>query len=93
MSSVQHEKIAKALADPQRFALLESICKAGGKEVGCKELVAKSSVCQATISHHLKELMNAELIDGRRDGQCLMLSAKPVAVKQYVEHLSKRLLA
>ena len=90
-TGLQNEKIAKALADPQRFALLEVICRAGEGEIPCKELVPMFSVCQATISHHLKELMAAELISGRREGQQLMLSPKPEAMRQYLQSLQERL--
>ena len=92
----QHERVAKALADPQRFAIFEHICRhsAGGcEEVGCKSIVARFSVSQATISHHLKELQHAGLIEGRREGQCLMLVPCRGAVEAYVSHLQSRLLA
>ena len=93
LNAQQHEKIAKALADPQRFALLEVICRANGEEVACKELVSRFSVCQATISHHLKELIAAELIEGRREGQQLMLRARPGVVRHYLDYLGRRLAA
>ena len=84
--------VCKALADPQRFAILEAICgAAGGCEVGCKELVARFPISQATISHHLKELINAGLIEGRREGQCLFLTCRPGAVEAYLGHLNQRL--
>ena len=92
----QHERIAKALADPQRFAIFEHICRHSGGacgEVGCKSIVARFSVSQATISHHLKELQHAGLIEGRREGQCLMLVPCRGAVEAYVGHLQSRLLA
>ena len=82
--------VCKALADPQRFAILEMICS-GGCEVGCKELVAKFPISQATISHHLKELINAGLIEGRKEGQCLFLTCRPGAVEAYLGHLNRRL--
>jgi ArsR family transcriptional regulator len=83
------DQIAKALADPQRFAILSFVCDRGrdGSEVGCKEVVAKFPVSQATISHHLKELQHAGLVTGRREGQCLMLRPVPDALASYVDHL------
>ena len=88
-----HERVSRvcrALADPQRFAILEAICARPG-ETMCKDLVAKFPVSQATISHHLKELSAAGLIEGRRDGQCLVLSCRPGAVEEYLGQLSRRL--
>ena len=91
--SLNFALVCKALADPQRFAILETICGAGGGggEVGCKELVAKFPISQATISHHLKELINAGLIEGRKEGQCLFLTRRPGAVEAYLGHLNRRL--
>src|SRR5690606_39893241 len=67
LSPPQLLKITKALADPQRFAILERI--AAEPEVACKQLVAEFPITQATISHHLKELVAADLIQSRRVGQ------------------------
>ncbi len=89
-SQEQFEKICKALADPQRFAILEEVFRADG-EVACRDIVPLFPVSQATISHHLKELMAAGLVAGRKEGQCLMLSARPRAVEAYLEHLRRRL--
>ena len=86
--------VAKALADPQRFAILEHICRhcrGGCPEVGCKAIVARFPVSQATISHHLKELQHAGLIEGRREGQCLMLRPRRGAIDAYIDHLRGRL--
>jgi ArsR family transcriptional regulator len=86
--------VAKALADPQRFAILRHICThCAGAEVGCKTIVAAFGVSQATISHHLKELQAAGLIEGRREGQCLMLTPRPERLRAYLTHLEQSLLA
>jgi len=63
----QFDRIAKALADPRRFALLEAI--AGSKECACQRLRQRFPVSKATISHHAKELMQAGLVEAERDGQ------------------------
>jgi ArsR family transcriptional regulator len=84
-----NDRISKALADPQRFAIFEFVCHEGrgGEEVGCKKIVARFPVSQATISHHIKELTAAGLVEGRKEGQCLMLKAKPEGLKGYVGRL------
>src|ERR1051326_3318199 len=63
----QFDRIAKALADPRRFALLEAI--AGSEEYPCPRLCRDFPVCKATISHHIKELLGAGLIEADRRGQ------------------------
>jgi len=90
LTNDQLHRIAKALADPQRLAILQRI--ACEPEVACKQLVAEFSITQATISHHLKELAAADLIRSRRVGQCAMLSRRQDILVYYIEHLSRRLL-
>jgi ArsR family transcriptional regulator len=84
------QRITRALSDPQRFAILERI--AAEHEVACKQLVAEFPITQATISHHLKELVAAELIQSRRVGQCAMLSRCDEILQGYCRQLQERLL-
>ena len=96
MEDRQFNRVAKALADPQRFALLQQIASgvsSCGDEIACKELVAHSRVTPATISHHLKELTNAGLIEGRKEGQCMYLRACPEVWSAYLEEVGRRLSA
>src|SRR4051794_37991008 len=89
MAAESFVKVSKALADPQRFAILERIAREAG-ELACKALVAEFDVSQATISHHLKELTNAGLIEGRREGQCMYLRARRAALAAYHRELGRR---
>lgn len=91
MDALQFTRIAKALADPRRFALLEMIAADG--ELPCKRMVEALPVSQATISHHLKELATAGLIEGRRDGQCGHYRACPGVVERYLAEVARRLRA
>lgn len=90
LNADQLHRIAKALADPQRFAILQRIAQQ--PEVACKQLVFEFSITQATISHHLKELVAADLIHSRRVGQCAMLSRREDILNGYLDHLNRRLL-
>ncbi len=88
MDSNQFQRIAKALADPRRFEILQVI--AAGSEMCCGAVVERFSVAQATISHHLKELTDAGLIETRQEGQFKLLSARPEVLAEYVEQLQLR---
>jgi ArsR family transcriptional regulator len=90
LTTPQFSRITKALADPQRFAILQRI--SAQPEVACKQLVAEFSITQATISHHLKELVAADLIQSRRVGQCAMLSRREDVLADYLDQLNRRLL-
>src|SRR5262245_27486289 len=58
----------KAIGDPVRFRLLSLIaCHDGGQACVC-ELTAAFELTARTISHHLKVLKHAGLIDSERRG-------------------------
>jgi ArsR family transcriptional regulator, arsenate/arsenite/antimonite-responsive transcriptional repressor len=59
--------IAKALADPIRIQLIDVLRKHAGKVCVC-ELVPLFDVSQPTISHHLKVLREAGLVESERQG-------------------------
>ncbi|TWU49554.1 ArsR/SmtB family transcription factor [Rubripirellula reticaptiva] len=90
LSEEQFHRIAKAIADPQRFAILS--CIAATTEIPCKTLVAEFPVTQATISHHLKELVAANLIHSRREGQMAILSCRRDVCDAYARYLVRRLV-
>jgi ArsR family transcriptional regulator len=62
--------IAKALADPRRFEILRHIA-AQESCTGCADLLASFPITPATMSHHLKELESAGLIETERVGKFL----------------------
>ena len=84
----QFQRIAKALADPRRFEILEKIAASG--ELCCGDVADCFPVAQATVSHHLKELTDAGLIETRSEGQFKYLRARPEALAEYVEQLGRR---
>lgn len=75
MTRARRTAILKALADPRRFQLLERIAKAGCP-LGCAEARAALRVAPATLSHHIRELEAAGLIDVRRKGKFHFLTLR-----------------
>jgi ArsR family transcriptional regulator len=59
--------IAKALADPVRVQLVDVLRKHAGKVCVC-ELVPLFDLSQPTVSHHLKVLRDAGVVDSERRG-------------------------
>jgi ArsR family transcriptional regulator, arsenate/arsenite/antimonite-responsive transcriptional repressor len=59
--------IAKALGDPIRLTLVDVLRKHAGKVCVC-ELVPLFDVSQSTLSHHLKKLRDAGIVDSERRG-------------------------
>jgi len=70
MNLAQIEKISKALADQTRLKIYEHIASHEG--VHCCALVEMRGVTPATVSHHLKVLSQAGLIECRREGQFVL---------------------
>ena len=65
-------EIVRALADTKRFEILSRIARSG--ELACADLVDDLSITPATISHHVKELSTAGLVESRRGGRIPLLS-------------------
>lgn len=85
----QFERIAKALADPRRFAVLEMIASAD-EECPYGKLCGMFPVSKATISHHLKELVQAGLVESEREGQFVQTRIRPGVIEAYAAELVRR---
>ena len=81
------QTIARALADPRRFAILQQIARQDW--TACASLAAQKILSPATISHHLKELTDAGLIDVQRDGRCASLTLQRGVWSAYLAQLAK----
>jgi ArsR family transcriptional regulator, arsenate/arsenite/antimonite-responsive transcriptional repressor len=86
MDRAKVERISKALADQTRLRIFEAI--SSGERITCGELVSMRGVTPATISHHLRILQNAGLIDCRREGQFVYSHANPKALAEYTKELA-----
>ncbi|WP_438292631.1 ArsR/SmtB family transcription factor [Streptomyces sp. HUAS TT7] len=66
--AVELAKVFKALGDPVRLRLLSMIASRDGGEICVCDLTPAFDLSQPTISHHLKLLRQAGLIDCERRG-------------------------
>lgn len=87
MNQAELAKISKALSDPTRLRIYESI--ASQPEMYCGELAKKCPLTAGTISHHLKILAEANLIESRREGQFIYNRALPKTMREYTHTLAK----
>jgi ArsR family transcriptional regulator len=71
---------AKALADPIRVEILDLLREAGGQVCQC-ELQPLFEISQPTLSHHLKKLADAGLIEVERRGKWAYYSTDPQALE------------
>jgi DNA-binding transcriptional ArsR family regulator len=85
----------KALGDPVRLRLLSLIASHPGGEACVCEISATFDVSQPTISHHLKLLRSAGLLDCERRGTWVYYWVIPSALQQLssVLHVDDRAVA
>jgi ArsR family transcriptional regulator, arsenate/arsenite/antimonite-responsive transcriptional repressor len=91
MDNKRFPKVAKALADPRRFEILQKIATTPVEEMSCGAVCEELPVSQATVSHHLKELTEAGLLETRNEGQFKYLSANTETINEYIAELQNRL--
>jgi ArsR family transcriptional regulator len=72
----------KALGDPVRLRLLSLIAARAGEEVCVCELTDAFTVSGPTISHHLKVLREAGLVDAQRRGTWVYYRAIPAKLAE-----------
>lgn len=81
-------RIAKAMADPRRFDILQRIASAD-KELACSVLREELPITPATLSHHLKELNDAGLLEIRKESKCIHMKLRRDVWKKYLAKLKK----
>lgn len=86
MDRARIEKISKALGDETRLRIFEAISSCD--EMNCGEIVSMRGVTPATVSHHLKILSEAGLIECRREGQFVYNKAVPETLEEYSQSLT-----
>ncbi|HMI69307.1 MAG TPA: metalloregulator ArsR/SmtB family transcription factor, partial [Solirubrobacteraceae bacterium] len=80
-------RVAKALADPIRVQLVDVLRTQAGKVCVC-ELVPLFDLSQPTVSHHLKVLRDAGVVDSERRGLWAYYYVIPDALEELSAWLS-----
>lgn len=88
LTDKQFNLIAKALAEPRRYEILKEIGACKG-EASCAHMQEKQDIGAPTLSHHMKELETAGLIEIVREGKFAKLVIQRDILDAYLERLSK----
>jgi ArsR family transcriptional regulator, arsenate/arsenite/antimonite-responsive transcriptional repressor len=81
------ERISKALADRTRLRILEAI--SGRDYMNCAQIVSMRGIAPATVSHHLRILQEAGLIECHREGRFVHSKAVPEALGDYTREITR----
>lgn len=73
-------RTVKAIADPARLRLLSLVAASDGGEACVCDLVEPLALSQPTVSHHLKVLVDAGLLDREKRGVWAYYSLVPAAL-------------
>jgi ArsR family transcriptional regulator, arsenate/arsenite/antimonite-responsive transcriptional repressor len=91
MDNRSFQKVAKALADPRRFEIFQKIATTRAGRLCCGAVCDEFPVSQATVSHHLKELTEAGLLESHSEGQFKYWSVNNETINEYISELQIRL--
>lgn len=79
-------KVFKALSDPNRLLILETL--QSEEKCACK-LLTDLNIVQSTLSHHMKILCESGFVNGRRDGKWMHYSINKKAFEIAKKFLSE----
>jgi ArsR family transcriptional regulator len=80
-------RVARALADPTRVRILRSVAADGNP--CCGAITRDVPVRPATVSHHLRILADAGLVETERAGQFIHVRVRPDRLAELQEALGR----
>lgn len=79
-------RLFKALADANRLQIIESL--QNGEKCACI-LLEELNISQPTLSHHMKILVDAELVNYRKEGKWMHYSLREDIKNHVIDSLEK----
>lgn len=82
MNQEKRALLFKALSDSHRLIILEELT--GGEQCACK-LLEKLDITQPTLSHHMKQLVEQELVFARKEGKWIHYRRNETLLKELMQ--------
>lgn len=86
MDARKAEKISKALADPNRLAILKEIKKKKDC-LYCVDINKAIDLAQPSIAHHLKLLVDSELVTSDKEGRNVRYYLNNKLLDEYIRFI------
>ena len=90
MTLKQLEKISKALGDVNRLRILQLIASHGGNGA-CSAIQDCVKLAQPSVSHHIKILIEAGLLEAEKEGRHYSYSLQEETLQGYLVALAEQL--
>ena len=86
MDAKKAEKISKALSDPNRLTILKEIKK--NKDcLYCCDLNDMLNLAQPSIAHHLKQLIDTDLVTSYKEGRNVRYALNNEVLDEYINFI------
>jgi ArsR family transcriptional regulator len=79
-------RVFKAMSDENRLKILDLLKE---KPFTASELLKELDFGQSTLSHHMKILMTAEVVQARKSGKWIIYSLKQDAFEEMIEWMNQ----
>ncbi len=79
------ERISKAIGDPHRIKILEAVKKQGC--MPCADVCELIDLTQSSVSHHLKQLIDAGLLIPEKEGRNVKYTLDRKVLDDYTNFL------
>ncbi len=86
------QAIARALADPQRWRILRALACGQDGKTPCASLRDVVDVAPPTLSHHMRELRDAGLVEEQRIGRTVEYRLRREVIGAFLSVLERDLL-
>lgn len=86
-AQIEMANLAKALGHPARMAIMDYL--ASVDTCICGDIVDELPLAQSTVSQHLKELRNADLIQGTIEGNAICYCINTETIQKFKNYISR----